>query len=320
MKSLVPATRSNILKAAEIIKSGGVVSFPTETVYGLGADALNSDAVARIFEIKNRPSFDPLIVHIANINDIKKICHFIPKAAKKLMLYFWPGPLSIVLKKKSVIPDIVTSGLDTVAVRMPNNHIALQLIMKSNTAIAAPSANPFGYLSPTNAAHVSLQLGTKLDLILDGGSTKYGIESTIVSFNHGNPVILRIGSLPIEQIESVIGKVQIMTSSSGQKLQSPGQMARHYSPTTPLKLITSKTKFPSDKSSGLLAFRSPRTSKHFKTIEILSKKGDLREAAANLFGCLHRLERKKLDIIFAEPVPETGLGRAIMDRLRRAAA
>src|SRR4030065_1370155 len=195
-----------IHQAAEIIRQGGIVAFPTETVYGLGADAFNPLAVARIFEVKRRPYFDPLIVHVANPADVKKLVKQIPSNAKKLIERFWPGPLTVVLLKKEYIPDIVTAGLPTLAIRMPSHPMALSLIRESNSPIAAPSATLFGYVSPTTAEHVREQLGDQVDLILDGGPCPVGVESTIVSFLEEKPRLLRPGGVSLEEIEFVIWK------------------------------------------------------------------------------------------------------------------
>jgi len=294
------------------------VAFPTETVYGLGADALNSLAVARIFEVKNRPRFDPLIVHIAAPRSITKLCSVVDSRATKLTERFWPGPLTLVLPKTQVVPDIVTAGLPSVAVRMPSHTVALELIRQAGTPIAAPSANPFGYLSPTTAEHVEEQIGEKVDLILDAGKCTIGIESTIIDLTGREPVVLRPGGLAIEEIEKVIGKVRISTARSQRPL-SPGQLPRHYSPHTPVKIIAGEpAEISNGKRAGLLAFKPLKEKLPYEVVEVLSPAGDLREAAANFFSCLHRLDRAGLDIIYAEAVPETGLGKAIMDRLRKA--
>ena len=317
MRFLVATPRA-IKEAAAIIRKGGLVAFPTETVYGLGADALNSLAVGQIFEVKNRPRFDPLIVHIADSSSIRKICSAIDKRAMKLIERFWPGPLTLVLPKTQVISDIVTAGLPTVAVRMPLHPVALELIREAGIPIAAPSANPFGYLSPTTAEHVREQIGKRVDLILDGGRCAVGVESTIIDLTGQEPVILRLGGLTIEEIEGVIGKVKISTSNPERPL-SPGQLPRHYSPRTPVRIFKDDNfKIPKGKRVGLLAFRPPKEELLYEMVEVLSPQGDLREAAANFFSCLHSLDRAGLDIIYAEPVPEIGLGRAIMDRLCKA--
>jgi L-threonylcarbamoyladenylate synthase len=308
-----------IQQAAEIIKTGGVVAFPTETVYGLGADAFDPIAVARIFEIKNRPYFDPLIVHIADLNEMSRLVIDIPHSAEKLIKRFWPGPLTIIFLKKEGVPDIVTAGLPTVAVRMPRHPIALQLIREARRPIAAPSANPFGYVSPTTAEHVREQLGNRVDLILDGGPCEVGLESTILSFAEGKPRLLRPGGLPLEEILSVIGEVETSPVEEA-KPSSPGRLPRHYAPRTPIVIEGWQENLEAyqKKKIGLLAFREVNVSFPFHHVEVLSPRGDLREAAANLFAAIRRLDVLNLDLVLAEPVPEVGLGRAIMDRLRRA--
>jgi len=309
-----------ISQAAEIIKGGGIVAFPTETVYGLGADGYNPLAVARVFEVKQRPSFDPLILHVADPSDVEKLAKKVPSGAKKLIERFWPGPMTVVLLKEENIPDIVTAGLPSVAVRMPNHPMALSLIKESKCPIAAPSANPFGYLSPTTAKHVQEQLGGQVDLILDGGPCVVGVESTIVSFLDGKPRLLRPGGISLEEVESVIGKIEVSPLHED-KPPAPGIFPRHYAPRTPIVLgWKEKKRDPCrHQSVGLLAFQEPTRHLKCNAIEILSKKGDLREAAANLFSAIRRLDALNLDLIVAEPLPEVGLGRAIMDRLRRAA-
>lgn len=309
----------SIRQAAEIIKKGGLVAFPTETVYGLGANTFNPIAVARIFEVKKRPHFDPLIVHVASQGDLKKLVSEIPSDAKKVIEQFWPGPLTIVLLKKEEVPEIVTSGLPTVAVRMPRHPMALSLIERAGFPIVGPSANPFGYLSPTTADHVRDQLGNQIDFILDGGPCEVGVESTIISFSGTKPRLLRPGGVPLEEIESIIGQVEIHPRVEDKPL-APGMLPRHYAPRTPILLDwEDKTfDFNRDKKIGLLVFQEPRWSFKFHHIEVLSKKGDFREAAANLFAAIRRLDELNLDLILAETIPEVGLGRAIMDRLRRA--
>ena len=311
---------SLIHQAAEIIRRGGVVAFPTETVYGLGADALNPLAVARIFEIKDRPYFDPLIVHISDFEEMSELTVGVPPDAEKLIKRCWPGPLTIVLSKKEAVPDLVTAGLPTVAIRMPKHPVALQLIREAGCPVAAPSANPFGYVSPTTADHVREQLGDRVDLILDGGSCEVGLESTIVSFSEEKPRLLRPGGLPLEEIEAIIGKVE--TDPVGETApSSPGRLPRHYAPRTPILIDRWKGDLETyrGKRVGLLAFREPRiVSFPFDHVEVLSPEGDLREAASNLFAAIRRLDGLDLEMILAEAVPEAGLGRAIMDRLRRA--
>ena len=321
MTKLLFATAKNIERAAVLIRSGGVIAFPTETVYGLGANAFNPQAMLRIFEIKNRPSFDPLIVHIANIDSVKKLCADVSPLAKKLMKKFWPGPLTLVLPKNKTVPDVVTSGLPTVAVRMPSHPVALALVRCAGVPIAAPSANPFGCLSPTTAAHVIKYLDGQIDLVLDGGKCPMGVESTIFDLTGEKPTLLRPGALSIEAIKEIVGEIGLNRNPT--KPLAPGGLPQHYSPQTPLKLINNLKVMPMDhrKKKGLLTFRQPKNElPFFQRIEVLSQAADLREAAANLFSCLHKLDEEGLDVIYAEHVPEVGLGRAIMDRLRRASS
>ena len=308
-----------IHKAAELIKRGGVVAFPTETVYGLGADAFNPLAVARIFEIKSRPFFDPLIVHVAGPQGLARLVLEVPPRAERLIERFWPGPLTVVLFKKEEVPEIVTAGLPTVAVRMPNHSMALRLIEESHCPIAAPSANLFGYLSPTTAGHVREQLGDRADLILDGGPCPVGVESTILSFAGERTELLRPGGVTLEEIESIIGPIEVRTADK-ENPSAPGMLPKHYAPRTPILLDRRMEEIDSflKRRIGLLTFRGPEGAGRFEHVEVLSKRGDLREAAANLFAAIRRLDRLNLDLILAESVPEVGLGRAIMDRLRRA--
>jgi L-threonylcarbamoyladenylate synthase len=306
-------------QAAEILRKGGIVAFPTETVYGLGANTFNPIAVARIFEVKKRPHFDPLIVHVASQGDLDQLVSEIPTDAKKLIEQFWPGPLTIVLLKKKEVPEIVTSGLSTVAVRMPRHPMALSLIKEAGFPIVGPSANPFGYLSPTTVEHVRDQLGNQIDFILDGGPCEVGVESTILFFSEAKPKLLRPGGVPLEEIESVVGTVEV-SSVEERRPAAPGMLPRHYAPRTPILLDWEDKNFDfnKDKKIGLLVFQEPKWSFRFHHIEVLSEKGDLREAAANLFAAIRRLDELNLDLILTETIPEVGLGRAIMDRLRRA--
>ncbi len=312
------ATPAAVRKAAAFIRGGGTAVFPTETVYGLGADALNAKAVARIFEIKKRPRFDPLIVHVASIRQAKTLASVSP-AAEALMKRFWPGPLTLVLPKRKTIPDIVTAGLDTVALRMPDNTVALALIKAAGTPIAAPSANSFGSLSPTTAAHARDQLKGGPDIILNAGRTRIGVESTVITFKNGKGFILRHGGLPREELERVTGCLDA-DLKGGMRPVSPGQLIKHYSPRAALRM-TGGTPVKREKglSYGYLAFTT-RPAAAVKIFRILSRSGNLEEAAANLFSHLHALDRAGVDVILAEPVPARGLGRAIMDRLKRAAA
>ncbi|MCL6528091.1 MAG: threonylcarbamoyl-AMP synthase [Thermaceae bacterium] len=309
-------TPENLERAAQIIRSGGLVAFPTETVYGLGANALNAMAAAKIFEAKRRPAFDPLIVHVADRGMLSWVVSEVPPVAEALMERFWPGPLTLVLPKSAEVPGIVTSGLPTVAVRMPRHPVALELIRRAGVPLAAPSANPFGYLSPTRAEHVARMLGDTVDLILEGGATEFGVESTIVLLGEP-PVLLRHGAIPPEALEAQLGPLQRGVEER-QKPLVPGQLPQHYAPRTPIVLAYPQEVPPERrKKAGFLAFKD--VPKGFKVVKVLSPTGDLLEAAAHLFEALHQLDRLGLEQIYAEPVPEEGLGWAIMDRLRRAA-
>jgi L-threonylcarbamoyladenylate synthase len=312
----VPSSSQHLTQAAHIIRSGGLVAFPTETVYGLGANALDARAVANVFAVKGRPRFDPLIVHVSDRPMLEQVAAEVSPQAELLMGQFWPGPLTLVLPKTEAVPGIVTSGLPTVAVRMPNHPVALELIRQAGMPIAAPSANPFGYLSPTRAEHVERMLGSAVDLILDGGPSTFGVESTILLLANG-PTLLRHGAIPAEDLEAVLGSIDLQVGQTEQPLV-PGQLPQHYAPRTPIQ-IAPPEKVPAGlrSSSGYLALRD--VPKGFAVVKLLSAKGDLLEAAAHLFEALHQLDRLGLEAIFAEPVPEEGLGRAIMDRLRRAA-
>lgn len=317
---ILKANADSIKEAAEFIKAGKLVAFPTETVYGLGADAFNPIAVAKIFEVKRRPSFDPLIVHIADFSIVDKLSSYIPNKAKELIERFWPGPLTIVVKKTPLVPDIVTAGLSTVAIRMPKHPVAKAIIEEAGTPIAAPSANIFGRISPTTAEHVIEQLNDSIDLIIDGGSCPLGIESTVIEITDFTEevVLLRPGSLPVEEIEKILGPVKKNYHSKKQP-RCPGQLKKHYSPNTPIKFITEHHSIANKDKAGLLVF-TPKEEVHlYKAAEILSLRGDLCEAAANLFQALHRLDKANVEIIYVEPLPEEGLGRAIMDRLYKAA-
>ncbi len=317
---LLEATPENIKKAAGLLKKGKLVAFPTETVYGLGANGLNPLAVTKIFEAKNRPSFNPLILHIAGKSDLTKLTSTTDEIIEKLTGKFWPGPLTLVLPKKNIVPDIVTAGNPTVAVRMPGHPVALKLIELSGTPIAAPSANLFGQLSPTTAGHVVKQLGNKVDLILDGGKCKVGVESTIIGFVDGEIVLLRPGGIPVEEIEKITGKIKKFSpEDTDSNPLSPGRLPFHYSPAIPIRFFDEKIeKEITGKKVGALLFKKSHTGTNFNKVIYLSENGDLHEAAANLFYALHELETADLDLIYVEPVPEKGLGIAIMDRLKKA--
>jgi len=309
-----------IEEAAEILRRGGLVAFPTETVYGLGADAFNPRAVARVFEVKARPSFDPLIVHLADAADLARVAPTDDPRAGALATRFWPGPLTLVLPRHPAVPDLVTSGLDTVGVRVPAHPAARALIEAAGTPVAAPSANPFGYVSPTTAAHVAELLGPAVDLVLDGGPCRVGVESTILSLAGETPVILRPGGVPREALEETLGLTLEVAGGAVRPL-APGQLEKHYATRTPLRILPG----PSGRAPegigrvGLLAWRRAEA-EGYAAAEVLAPDGSPEAAAANLFAALRRLDAAGLDLILAEPCDEAGLGHAIMDRLRRAEA
>lgn len=317
---MIEKIRAQINKAAEIIRGGGLVAFPTETVYGLGADGLNPVAVAKIFEVKNRPTFNPLILHIESAERLHSVCEIPSDKVYELINEFWPGPLTLVLPKKQHVPAIVTGGLDTVAVRMPNNSIALELIKKSNTPIAAPSANLFGQLSPTRAVHVGKQLGDKINMILDGGKCSVGIESTILLIEKDEITVLRHGGIPVESLREVIGEINLFPPRTDRP-NSPGQLPFHYSPLTPILMLTLENmERHKNQKIGAIFFKGNDSKFNFEKEIILSHSGSLSEAAANLFSTLHKLDDLQLDCILIEPFPLEGLGVAIMDRIQKAVA
>ncbi len=306
----------DIRKAAKILSEGGLVAIPTETVYGLAANAFNEEAITNIFKVKNRPSFDPLITHIASINDLKDLTSDIPLTAKKVVANFWPGPLTVILPKTAKISDLITSGLDSAAFRVPNHPITSKLLALVDFPLVAPSANPFTYVSPTTAQHVADQLGDKVDYILDGGPCSIGLESTIISFTKQTPKILRLGGLSTEEIEQVIGSIDIQTHSSSTP-EAPGMLTSHYSPGKPLLVgkLEDLLKENIEKKVGIISFK-----KSFSAYinSVLAPSGNLCEAAQNLFKSLRWMANQPVDIILTEFVPNHGLGRAINDRLTRA--
>lgn len=309
-----------IKQAAALVRAGRLVAFPTETVYGLGTHALFAEAVARIFAAKGRPYFDPIIVHVADPKEAKQLWAEVPALAMKLMERFWPGPLTLVLPKREIVPDIVTAGLPTVGVRMPSHPVALALIREAGVPIAAPSANRFGRLSPTHHEAVLEQLGGEIDAVIAGGPTTVGIESTVISLAEDPPRLLRPGGTPIEALRELLPNLQIEPPSGPSA--SPGTLPRHYRPSTPLFLLESGAPAGGEalarRRCGFLAFQ--RAWEGFALVEVLSEKGDLVEAAARFFALLRKLDGADLLAIVAEPVPEVGLGVAIMDRLRRASS
>jgi len=309
--------------AANFLKEGKLVAVPTETVYGLAGNALNPEAVASIFETKNRPSFDPLIIHISGIEQVEKYTKDFPETLQKLAEKFWPGPLTLLLPRKDIIPDLVTSGLDRVAVRVPDHPITLALLRSLDLPLAAPSANPFGYISPTTAEHVNAQLGEKIPYILDGGPCKVGLESTIVGMEGEEVIIYRIGGLEISEIESLVGVVKIKDHSSSNP-QAPGLLESHYAPRIPFLIGNLNEMIPDFQTRkvdfAVLSFDSKIEGISTERQFCLSVNSDLKEAASNLFAAMRQLDECGAEVILAELMPEFGLGRAINDRLKRAAA
>lgn len=312
---------TDINAAAALLESDQVIAIPTETVYGLAGNALNPVSVKKIYEIKNRPLSNPLIIHLSDAAQLNKYVKSIPVIAEILAAHFWPGPLTMLLPKKDIIPDIVTAGLPTVAVRIPSHPIALQLLRKLSFPLAAPSANPFGYISPTSAEDVKRMLFRKIDYILDGGICAKGIESTIVGFDGDTPIIYRVGAISPEAIKNVAGKVKMNNKHNTIPL-CPGMLPSHYAPHTPLYLtnnIEALLKTVPCFGTGILSFKNAHSFIPENNQEILSETGNLDKAAHNLYQALHRLDSLKLERIIAERVPDIGIGIAINDRLERAA-
>lgn len=302
--------------AGSLLKEGKLVAIPTETVYGLAANIFNPKAVSRVFAIKERPLSHPLIVHVPTLSKIQELIAEFPDKAKTLAQAFWPGPLTLVLRKSSRVPDIVTGGLPTVAIRIPNHPVALEILRLCEVPLAAPSANLFGRLSPTRAEHVREMLGAEIDLIVDGGPCSVGVESTIVGFSDDIATLLRAGGLALESIEQTIGKIERVAENA--EPIAPGMLPKHYAPKTHLILWQEGFPLPQGKELGLLSFSQPRQISDFQAIEILSPSEDLSEAATNFFSALRRLDDRHLDFIVATSFPNTGLGIALNDRLRRA--
>jgi L-threonylcarbamoyladenylate synthase len=321
-------------KAARALAEGALVAFPTETVYGLGGDAFRLSALARIFEVKNRPRFDPLIIHIADPDSVSRVANvnlLSPAARRKLSLLserLWPGPLTLILPKRPELPGLATAGLATAAIRFPSHPVAQKLIRLSTGAVAAPSANPFGYLSPTRPEHVINQLGESVDFIIDSGRTPVGVESTVLDLSADMPRILRPGGTSREEIEAIIGPVEPLSGSSeetggsptGEAPASPGQLKSHYAPRTPLVLYRwgELASLPETPGEGRLYFSSPPRPPSQDRARVLSENGNPTEAAANLFDMLHELDSLGRKLIRAEEAPGSGLGEAINDRLRKA--
>lgn len=309
---------TSISEAQEYLNSH-VIGIPTETVYGLAGNAYNSTIVARIFEAKKRPAFDPLIVHTHSIESIGAFAGPMHTSLVKLAEYFWPGPLTILIPKKSIIPDIVTNGLPDVAVRIPNHPLTLELLRNLPYPLAAPSANPFGYISPTSAKHVNNQLGDEIPYILDGGSCAVGLESTIVGIENSKVIVYRLGGISLEDIEAIVGSVHVRQHSSNPL--APGMLDSHYAPRKKLLLgdVAKLLALNHDLKPVLITYNS-RLIEYPDNLQIvLSPNNNVNEAAINLFAALRTADELADSLIIAEPVPDIGLGRAINDRLKRAA-
>lgn len=310
---------AGIARAVELLRAGEVVALPTETVYGLAGDGFNPHALAKIFAIKQRPFFDPLILHVPNLAAVERVAASIPPQALLLAQKFWPGPLTLILPKRPEVPDLATSGLPSVAVRVPAHPLSQALLTAFGGPLAAPSANRFGRISPTSAEAVRKELGEAVPLILDGGDCSIGLESTIVDCNGARPLILRAGGTPVEEIEAVVGPVDHATPVSEKPL-APGHLEHHYAPQKPLRLVDSLEDLKADadyRSVGLLAFdRVPEYP--FAAVQILSSRGDLNEAAAHFFAMLRALDESLAQELVAVRPPQRGLGLAINERLGRA--
>jgi L-threonylcarbamoyladenylate synthase len=310
-----PATADAIADAADILRAGGLIALPTETVYGLGADATNARAVAGIFAAKGRPLFNPLIAHVADIGEAARFA-ILDQRAEALAAAFWPGALTLVLRKAPDCPiaDLATAGLDTVAIRVPSHRVARALIRAAGVPVAAPSANRSGHVSPTTAAHVEADLGDSVAMILDDGPSAVGIESTVVDLSGPTAVLLRAGGITSDAIEAILGGSLIRGAGHAERPSSPGQLASHYAPRAAVRLNATTVRA----GEALLAF-GPAPPDHDGPMINLSPTGDTIEAAANLFAALRRLDAKGVATIAVMPIPDTGLGEAINDRLRRAA-
>ena len=306
--------------AAAYLRAGNVVAIPTETVYGLACNALNPEAITKVYEIKERPFFDPLIIHVASVDRISLFANFEPGLLKNIAAGEMPGPITLLLEKKDVIPNLITAGSNKVAIRVPSHWMTQKLLSRLDFPLAAPSANPFGYISPTSAKHVEAQLGHKIPYILDGGPSKIGLESTIIGMENGQLTVYRKGGLSIERLKNYEFSIHVLeTSSSNPK--SPGMLKSHYAPVTPFELVNDLERavvrgVKGHKKVGVLFFGLQNIQCDYQMN--LSEKGDLNEAAVNLFDYMRKLDDQGLDVIYTSFVPDYGLGLAINDRLRRA--
>ena len=309
----------DISKAITLLTNEQLVAIPTETVYGLAGNIFSEKAIKSIFSTKKRPFFNPLIVHIPSVDSLDGIVIHVPEKAKLLAEAFWPGSMTLVLKKNDKIPDIITAGKDTVAVRVPNHPLTLELLRQLPFPLAAPSANPFGSISPTKPEHVERYFKDDIQQVLDGGSCTNGIESTIIGFDNDEPIIYRLGALALEDIEAVVGEIHIKNKEEATP-DAPGMLARHYAPSTRTFLVddvANEVEKHQGKKIGILVFKNSLNDASLTEI-ILSEKGSMQEAASKLYDSLHELDHQKLDVIITERFPDNGLGKSINDRLQRA--
>lgn len=310
----------DISKAISLLKNNAIVAIPTETVYGLAGNIYSENAIRKIFEVKKRPHFNPLIVHVDSLKKVEALVSEFPEKAKLLAEAFWPGSLTLILKKNSVVPDVVTAGKDTVAIRIPNHPVTLGLLQQLPFPLAAPSANPFGSISPTSATHVENYFKDAIEMVLDGGNCKNGIESTIIGFENNEPVLYRLGSISIEEITKIIGDIKIKNKQEIAP-NAPGMLERHYAPSTKTFLVHDVANFIKnypDKHIGVLVFSKAIVAPNIKKLVVLSKKKNLKEAASKLYKSLHDLDNLHLDMIVTETFPDVELGKSINDRLERA--
>jgi L-threonylcarbamoyladenylate synthase len=311
---------NDIILAKKHLENNDVVAIPTETVYGLAGNIYSEKAIKKIFETKKRPFFNPLIVHLHSQELLNDIAIEIPEKAKILANHFWPGSLTLVLKKNPIIPNLITASKDTVAVRVPNHPLTLSLLKSLNFPLAAPSANPFGSISPTTAIHVANYFENEIPMVLDGGNCENGIESTIIGFENNEPILYRLGAISIEEIEAVIGKIKIKNNNNNSPI-APGMLLKHYAPNTKTILVENvyqSIEEHKDKKIGLLVLNEFIQHEAVKAIEILAENGDFKNATQNLYAAMHRLDKKNLDLIIAQKFPEKELGKSINDRLERA--
>lgn len=307
-------------KAIDLLTNEDVVAIPTETVYGLAGNIYSEKAIRKIFAVKQRPLFNPLIAHVASIEKAEELAADFPEKARRLAEAFWPGSLTLLLKKKTTVPDLITAGKDTVAIRIPNHPVTLELLRNLPFPLAAPSANPFGSISPTNAQHVENYFKDSISMVLEGGPCQNGIESTIVGFENNEPVIYRLGSISMEEITAVVGEVTLKNKKEVAP-NAPGMLSRHYAPNTKLYLVDDVADFIKEhptKKIGVIRFSKELESPNIAHLEMLSETGNLKEATSKLYATLHKLDTLDIDMIVAEKFPDTGLGKSINDRLERA--